>query len=212
MSKMLMTAIAVLFIAGFAYGACGGDDEQSSATAEETDGAFIAQMVPHHESAIEMAEMAQDQADHAEIRRLADEIIVAQEAEIEDLESIHERIFGEPLSDAEHGDLGMDENMMGMDADMSQLEMAGMFDQMFIDMMIPHHQGAIRMARVELAEGQDPELQEIAQAIIEAQSAEIEEMNGWREKWYGAPSPAGGVPAEDEDTEQAEDPHETMGH
>jgi uncharacterized protein (DUF305 family) len=54
-------------------------------------------------------------------------------------------------------------------------------------MMIPHHQGAIRMARIELAQGEDEELTELATAIIEAQSHEIEEMNSWRERWYGAP-------------------------
>ena len=210
MSRTLLTAIAMLFVAGFAYGACGGDDDEASPTADETDGAFIAQMVPHHESAIEMATMAQDEAEHADIRKLADDIVAAQEREIDDLETIHERIFGVPLSGAEHGDLGMNEHMMGMDADMQQLEMAGMFDQMFIDMMIPHHQGAIRMARVELAEGQDAELKEIAQTIIEAQSAEIDQMNRWREQWYGEPSPTGGVPSEDE--EPVESGHGMMGH
>jgi hypothetical protein len=66
-------------------------------------------------------------------------------------------------------------------------------------MMIPHHQGAIRMARIELEQGEDDELTELATAIIAAQSHEIEEMNSWREQWYGAPSPGGGAPPEDEE-------------
>jgi hypothetical protein len=85
-----------------------------------------------------------------------------------------------------------------MDMEMSMLEDAKRFDQMFIDMMVPHHQGAIRMARIELAEGNDSRLQEIATAIIDAQSREIEGMNEWRVKWCGSPSPAGGVPSEDD--------------
>ncbi|MDQ3164190.1 MAG: DUF305 domain-containing protein, partial [Actinomycetota bacterium] len=62
--------------------------------------------------------------------------------------------------------------------------------------LIPHHQDAIRMARKEISGGSDEELKELAGSIVETQSKEIEDMNDWREDWYGAPSPAGGVPAE----------------
>ena len=72
------------------------------------------------------------------------------------------------------------------------------FDKTFIDQMIPHHQGAIRMARVQLDKGKDPQLRKLATAIIAAQSKEIEQMNSWRMDWYGAESTAGGVPPADE--------------
>jgi uncharacterized protein (DUF305 family) len=196
MSKRLIAVLAAATLA-LAVGACGGDDGDD-AGAQETDGAFIADMIPHHESAIEMAEIAQDRGEHPEIQRLADEIIDAQEAEISDLEAAHERIFGEPVSEAEHGSMEMDEEMTEMD--MAELENADPFDQEFIDMMVPHHQDAIEMARVELADGEDAELMDIAQQIIDSQSAEIEEMNMWREDWYDAPSPAGGVPPESEES------------
>ncbi len=52
------------------------------------------------------------------------------------------------------------------------------------------------MARKEISGGSDEELKELAGSIVETQSKEIEDMNDWREDWYGAPSPAGGVPAE----------------
>lgn len=81
-----------------------------------------------------------------------------------------------------------------MSMNMSSLDTAKPFDRAFIDMMIPHHQGAIRMSRAELAKGSDPQLQTIAKGIITAQTNEITEMNSWRSKWFGAPSPAGGVP------------------
>lgn len=87
---------------------------------------------------------------------------------------------------------------MGMGADTVMLGAEKPFDRVFIDMMVPHHQGAIRMSRVELQSGEDNELMRIAGAIIGAQSSEIKEMNSWREDWYGSPSPAGGVPAEEE--------------
>ena len=72
-------------------------------------------------------------------------------------------------------------------------------------MMVPHHQGAIRMAQIELAEGNDEETKSLARAIIEAQSREITQMNEWRTEWYGSPSPAGGIPDEAATMEQMEE-------
>jgi hypothetical protein len=66
-------------------------------------------------------------------------------------------------------------------------------------MMIPHHQGAIRMARAELENGQNRELKALAEAIVDAQAKEIDDMNTWRVDWFGEVSPAGGVPEEDSD-------------
>ncbi len=73
------------------------------------------------------------------------------------------------------------------------------------------------MARIELADGEDAELKEIAAAIIAQQTLEIEEMNRWHERWFGEPSPAGGVPDEGEEAstgsdEAAPSEHEEMGH
>jgi uncharacterized protein (DUF305 family) len=205
----LLGALALALVVVIAIVA--SDDDGDSAAARETDGAFIAEMVPHHESAIEMAEIALRRAEHQEIEGLAREIIDTQSAEIDQLEAHHERIFGEPLAamSAQHGTLGLPAHEAGMEADVAALEKAKPFDLAFIDMMIRHHQGAIRMARIELERGSDEQLGDLATAIIEAQSSEIEEMNAWRERWYGSPSPAGGVPPADE----AEAPaHEEMGH
>jgi Domain of unknown function (DUF305) len=60
--------------------------------------------------------------------------------------------------------------------------MTGDADRDFVDAMIPHHQGAIDMARVELKYGKDPKLKKLAQDIIAAQEREIRFMNGWREQ------------------------------
>lgn len=200
MSKNPFAAIAAMLalaLGALALTACGDDD---SGDAQSTDGAFITAMIPHHESAIEMAEVARKRADHPEIKQLADEIIAAQDSEIADMNAMHEAMFSEPAMDADHGDLGLGEQMMGMDAmSIDSLEMSRPFDKAFIDEMIPHHQGAIRMAQVALAEGEDPEVRDLAQSIIEAQSEEIGRMNQWREQWYGGPSPAGGVPPMMED-------------
>ena len=212
MPKKLLAAAAALvaLLAVLAVAGCGGNDQTTSTSqAESTDGAFITAMIPHHESAIEMAKIAQKQAQHPEIAKLADDIVSAQDAEISDMNTMHQRMFGEPVDGADHGSLGLDENMMGMSMDMSSLENSKQFDKAFIDAMIPHHQGAIRMARIEIAQGQDQQTKDLAQAIIDAQSREIDEMNQWREQWYGSPSPAGGVPMMDESTMPT---HDEMGH
>ena len=58
------------------------------------------------------------------------------------------------------------------------------FDKAFIDAMIPHHQSAIDAAEMALDNAEHPEIQELAQAIIDAQQREIDEMTAWREEWY----------------------------
>ena len=190
---MLLTLVAT----AVAIGACGGDDEESASTAgaNGTDRAFVAEMVPHHESAVEMAKVAQEKAQHDEVKRLADAIIQTQNAEIETMNALDAQMENDGV---EKGDLGMKMNEMDM-SDMSMLENAKPFDREFIDMMIPHHQDAIVMARMELEQGKSADAMKLAEAIIDAQTKEIDEMNMWRVDWYGKLSPAGGVPAEDEE-------------
>ena len=87
--------------------------------------------------------------------------------------------------DASSGMAGMDMGspMAGMDMSMMPL------DQMYIDMMIPHHASIIALSDAALPRLTDPRLQEIAQSIIDAQGAEIEELRGYREQFYGDPNP-----------------------
>lgn len=212
MSRNKLIAVigaGVLITLGISY-AVSMNHESSSG--QDVDGAFISQMVPHHESAIEMAEVARTKGEHPEVRQLADAIIKTQGTEIETLNGIHDRLFGGAMDTQEHGDLGMDESMMGMDMDIDSLKTAKPFDREFIDQMILHHQGAVRMARVELQDGEDQETKDLAAAIIEAQTSEIEQMNQWREEWYGAVSPSGGVPSAGEMAPDSMDGMEGMEH
>jgi uncharacterized protein (DUF305 family) len=171
-----------------------GDDEASSASGNGTDRAFVAEMIPHHRSAVEMAEIANKRGRHTEIKQLADSIVATQNAEIERMQTYERQLEDQGV---EAGDLGMAEHEMGRDMDAAMLRDAKPFDREFIDMMIPHHQGAIRMAHVELDKGESPELKRLAEDIVDAQSTEIDEMNTWRVEWYGALSPAGGAPSDD---------------
>jgi uncharacterized protein (DUF305 family) len=73
-----------------------------------------------------------------------------------------------------------------MDADHKMMEamhavaMTGDPDKDFVAMMLPHHQGAVDMAKVELQYGKDPKLRALAEAIVKAQEDEIAEMKAWQ--------------------------------
>lgn len=60
------------------------------------------------------------------------------------------------------------------------------YDERFIDMMIPHHQGAINMAKDAQQKAQHPEIKKLAQKIIDAQQKEISQLKAWRKEWYGS--------------------------
>ena len=146
-----------------------------------SDKAFIDAMVPHHQGAVDMAEVALENADHEEIRRLAEDIVSAQEAEIEELKAIKEREFG--TSEVPMEMSGQEMKAMGI-TDPGELTTKDPFDKAFIDAMIPHHRSAIEMASVALRESDNARIKEIAWAIVDAQKKEIAQMQRWREEWY----------------------------
>ncbi len=64
-----------------------------------------------------------------------------------------------------------------------------MNDQAFLAMMIPHHQMAVDMARIEIERGKDPEVLKMARAVITDQEGEIRQMQGWYRSWFGEDPP-----------------------
>ena len=185
-------AAAVAALTAGVLAACGGSEPQKSggptqgsSAATAADRAFVEDMTAHHESAVEMAAIARKRAEHEEIKTLAADIARTQQAEIEEMAGIAESIGAKP---------GGASSMHMSEGDMKTMEAGEPFDRMFIDMMIPHHQDAIRMANATLEKGKNPEVSDLAERVIGAQSKEIEDMNEWRTEWYGKPSPAGGIP------------------
>jgi len=149
---------------------------------EYSDERFVDAMAPHHQGAVEMAEVALENAEHQELQQLARDIVTGQQAEIEQMSAIKERLFGSSEVPMEMSPEEME--MMGMMEDPGQLADEDPFDRAFIDEMTPHHESAIEMARVAQESTEDPEIRELARGIVEAQEAEIEQMTAWREEWY----------------------------
>lgn len=213
-ARGLATLLVTGAILTTALAACGSDDDGGAGSAASTAGngtdlAFVEDMIPHHESAVEMAQIAEDRGQSTFVTELAGDIISSQTSEITKM-----RVIASRLEDGgvKAKSLGVPAHQMGMDMDVSKLKTAKPFDRAFIDMMIPHHQGAIRMARVELAKGSNPQAKQLATQIIAAQEKEIDAMNKHRTEEFGAPSPAGGVPAGDEAHEQTTSGSTQMDH
>lgn len=146
-----------------------------------SDKAFIDAMVPHHQGAIDMAEIALKNAEHVEIKQLSENIVSTQRAEIKELKSIKKEEFGS--SEVPTGMSAREMEAMGM-TDPAELTNKDPFDKAFIDAMIPHHRSAISMAQVALEDSDNPEIREIARNIVSAQKREIAQMQEWRTEWY----------------------------
>jgi uncharacterized protein (DUF305 family) len=144
---------------------------------------FVEMMIPHHEQAIEMADIVlpKDDIDPA-VTDLATDIKAAQGPEIDLMESWLAD-WGLPsmagtggMSDGGHGGHGGD-GMMSAD-DMEALADADGAEasRLFLEQMIEHHEGAIEMAQYLLDDGENGEVRRLGEAIITAQEAEIELM------------------------------------
>src|SRR4030042_2896875 len=144
-------------------------------------------MIPHHDDAILMAEIALKQAEHAEIKTLAENIRLTQSEENAKMRGWYKSWYGtdvpvDSLSEGMGRGMG---GMMGDSTDIKTLENAKPFDKEFIEQMIPHHQMAIMMATMLLQGTDREEMKTLAQAIIDAQSREIDQMRSWYRSWYG---------------------------
>ncbi len=145
--------------------------EESSAAFSMSDLMFAQMMIPHHEQAVDMAELALDRSDDADIRQLSEQIRDAQQPEIEQMSSW--------LNAAGMTQMAHDMGMHGMvdDDDMAELSAAtgAEFDRLFLEAMIVHHEGAIEMTRM-IIDSNNSEVRALAESIISSQSAEIELM------------------------------------
>ncbi|SDE39439.1 DUF305 domain-containing protein [Rhodococcus tukisamuensis] len=147
---------------------------------------WVQMMIPHHQQAVEMAEMVSDHSTNPELVALASRIEAAQGPEIAQMTGWLED-WNAPATDAtmDHSMPGTDASMPGMDhggmmtaEQMTQLDEStgAAFDQAWLEMMIEHHVGAVDSSEEILASGQSAQVKELAQSIIDGQQAEIDQM------------------------------------
>ena len=185
-------AYGMMRMMGMRYGSNGITGTNMMNSTESIDAHFIEQMIPHHEDAITMAEIARTKATKQEIKDLAEAIITAQTTEINEMKQWYKDWYGTDVPQDEevmggHGMMGsgrMHMGMMGDETDMTRLENAQDFDKAFIEEMIPHHQMAVMMATMLKNGSQREEMKTLADNIITAQTDEIDQMRSWYSTWY----------------------------
>lgn len=193
----VLAAVLLTLVVGVTATACGtdslhsamGHDDSSMShdgmthspaqmgTGRNADVMFTQQMIPHHQQAVAMADLALDPAHEASpaVQDLATRIKTAQTAEIADMNAWLQEWGADPVS----GQM-MDHSAMGMmsAADMTALEDAkgAAFDRLWLEGMIQHHEGALMMASHIAERGDDPRVQKLSASIDQSQTAEIAEM------------------------------------
>ncbi|MBB3053052.1 uncharacterized protein (DUF305 family) [Prauserella isguenensis] len=179
--SLLMVLVAGLLGAGTASAATSGYND--------VDAEFTRMMIPHHHQAIVMSELAPDRAADAELTALADRIRIEQGLEIRMMQGWQGR-NGLPVTAPETAYQDVLDNpdmveRMGMATREEMDRLATLsgseFDRMFLDLMIPHHDGAVEMLRDVILDGSDQELNQMAQDMMSTQKAQLAIMRDMRE-------------------------------
>ena len=159
----------------------GGSADSAGSAGSAADIAYAQQMIPHHAQAIVLADLAASKAASPEVKALAVQIKAAQDPEIQVMNTWLTAWGAEPIGDMDGSDSGHAGHGMDMgDGMMSEQDMAALaaldgaaFDQMWLTMVVAHHEGAIAMAQQILVTSANAEVRVLAQAVIDGQSAEI---------------------------------------
>lgn len=184
MAVTLVGSTAVSAVSQGQQGHAGHDQKAGKPAADsQYDLQFLDSMTMHHQHGVEMAKMAQEKASHAELKAFAQKTVDEHQKEIDQMKRWRDQWYaGKP--EAVNKNLpGMSHNM-----DMGKLQAASghEFDMMFLDMMIPHHQGAIDMSRDALKKASHQEIKTFARQIISKQQKDKAQMTKWKSAWAGA--------------------------
>ncbi len=196
MMNKLCAVVAVSAVL-LAVTGCGNDSDdaasetQTAANGDEfndADVAFASDMIQHHAQALQMVDLTMDRELDPEVLQLADDVRAAQAPEIEQMAAwltVWDRPIPETVRDHANahggGDVEMDDmpGMMSED-DMSELEAAQdqEFEDLWLEMMIEHHEGAVDMAQTEQSDGVFAPAIDLADSIETSQEKEIDQMEG----------------------------------
>jgi uncharacterized protein (DUF305 family) len=153
---------------------------------------FIEMMIPHHQDAIIMADLALSRGRRQEIKELAASIKQNQTREIQQMRTWYKQWYGTTVPTHSMKDMGMmgdhhnqGQGMMNMNMkmDMDALKTAKDFDKEFIRQMISHHQMAVMMAQMASERAAHSQIRTLTKLIIKSQNAEIAKMKGWQQAW-----------------------------
>jgi uncharacterized protein (DUF305 family) len=139
---------------------------------------FANMMIEHHQGAIDMSEKEVSTGKDEDLRGLAQNIIAVQKKEITQLNDF---VKTYKPSGMKHGEGELEKSMTEMGTRMNATTMSGDMDKDYAAMMISHHEAAIAMAKLEIANGMSEELKKMAQKIILDQNKEIKEFKNWLE-------------------------------
>lgn len=186
-----IAAVLAAAATAIALSSCGTATKQDRVTAESpaasavsaaghnTDDVMFAQlMIPHHQQAVQLAGLVPDRSANPALLQLAARIAGQQQPEINAMKAMLAQWEVDSSEMPHQGAHGM--TMAGMvdEATMVRLEAlkGAEFDSLWLTSMIGHHEGAIEMANVEIADGANVDMVGLARAIVAAQQAEINEM------------------------------------
>jgi uncharacterized protein (DUF305 family) len=189
----LIVRVAAALAAVLFLSSCSGATSDSHADHPKTDGpvitgqpagynaddvAFATNMIPHHQQAVDLSAMVPDRSSNAGLIALAKQIAAAQQPEINVMKVFLVQWNENP--DTNSGHQGHGNTMQGMvDAPtMAKLQSlnGAEFDKLWLESMISHHQGAIEMAKAEVANGDNVDAKSLAQTIVTTQETEIGQM------------------------------------
>lgn len=201
--------------------ACGGEDPAAAGSGADAfrpqggagpraggfDAMWMLQMIPHHETAVEMGEACLGAAGvRGALVELCDGVVRSQSAEIALMTGWLGEWYGVTAPAGATmggggtgggmmggGRGGMPGGGMGDGAELEGLEGAA-FERAFLDDMIPHHELAVHMSTACLARASHEELRSLCGDIIRVQTAEITQMEAWRCEWFGACDAPGATP------------------
>ena len=139
------------------------------------DALFIDSMIVHHQGAIAMAQEALEKAQHTEIKMFAQNVIMVQDGEITQMQVWRHDWYPNVAISAGTG-MDMGDMVVAQDDRFS-------YDVRWINSMISHHKSAITMAKEALTKAEHPDIKNIAQAIVDTQSAEITQLEKWRDQF-----------------------------
>ncbi len=188
MRTRMMVATLVAAAAATLSACSSSDDSSASADFNDADVTFAQDMIPHHRQATEMAALAKTRTDTTAVLDLASAIQAAQGPEIDTmtgwLKSWGKDVpaEGDSMGGMDHSSMSGDDasSMPGMMSDdqLTELKAASgtAFDQMFLTMMLEHHEGAVEMAKTEQSDGKNADAKALAATIEKDQTAEIAQM------------------------------------